>query len=177
MKKSIIASLAVLASAAVVATFALGGAGKFGDVQVHADPVEHSVTFNASGESKATIETFDDNIAICTTTAAGNKVGVVGHFTDFEYLYFGEAHFMELQLHDMSCALMNAGAIAFGHMTGFTVVFDGPLMLEWHDENDEIHDEYLESGERFDVTCTPYDLPMLSGYETTITSLTIWYSC
>ena len=52
MKKTVIASLAVLASAAVLTTFALGGTGKFGDVQVHADPVEYSVTFDKNWGSK-----------------------------------------------------------------------------------------------------------------------------
>ena len=177
MKKAIIASLVALTSGVAITAFALRGPDKLVDLRVNAEPQEYSVTFNASGESKATIETFDDNIAICTTTAAGNKVGVVGHFTDFEDLHFGEAHFIGLQLHDMSCALTNAGAIAFGHMTGFTVVFDGPLTLEWQDENDEVQYEDLESGTRFNVACTPYSLPTLFGYGTTITSLTVHYTC
>ena len=95
MKKTIIASLAVLASAAVVATFALGGAGKFGDVQVHADPVEYSVTFNGD----TPYQVVGDNYVFYVETESGNKVGLVAtqyvnynlitfHGMDFESLFF-----------------------------------------------------------------------------------------
>ncbi|MBQ7250546.1 MAG: hypothetical protein IJS37_04300 [Bacilli bacterium] len=184
MKKTvIIASLAVLASAAVVATFALAGAGKFGDVQVNADPVEYSVTFDA----KSGIKEDFGKYAICTTTAAGNRVGVVGFNTDFEFLSFGEVPFMELQLHDATCALINAGAYDFGHITGFQVTFTGKLKLRYEvlNEEEETFEEVeqdVESGVKYDVSLTPDDYPAFARDEysddvVTITSLTIWYTC
>jgi len=175
MKKSIIASLAVLAGAAVLATFALGGAGKFGGVRVNADPVDYSITFDA--ESSHVGEAHGD-YAICTTTAGGNKVGVVGFdSTAEEGLSFCGKTCLAVFLSSHG-RLGDVGAIDFGHMTGFTAVFDGDdLELDWRDENSEHHREPLESGKRFDVTCTPYNDPMLFGFYTTITSLTVHYTC
>ena len=77
MKKTIIASLAVLASAAVLATFALGGAGKFGDVQVHSDPVEYSVTFDENASCREVAIDACTYYVFHTTTDNGNRVGVV----------------------------------------------------------------------------------------------------
>ena len=175
MKKTIIAPLAVLACAAVVATFALGGAGKFGDVQVDAGTPELSVTFN---ESNTTVEEVDGDYAICTTTAAGNKVGVVGlDSTAEDGLSFCGKTYLAVFLSSHG-QLGDVGAIDFGHMTGFTIDFDGDdLQLDWRDENSEHHREHLESGTRFDVTCTPYGAPTLLGFYTTITSLTVHYTC
>ena|GEM_PF-775857 len=159
MKKTVIASLAVLASAAVLTTFALGGTDKFGDVQVHADPVEPSVTFDA----KSKIEEVGDNSVISTTTAGGNKVGVVGIGKPDEGLSFCDVKCHALFIFDQG-DLEAAGAYEFGHITGFTVDFDGSdLMLSWNDENDEMHGEHLESGTRFNVTFTPYNTPIFEG--------------
>lgn len=174
MKKAIIASLAVLASAAVLTTFALGGTGKFGDVQVHADPVEYSVTFDKDSD----IEEVDDNSVISTTTAGGNKVGVVGIGKPDEGLSFCGVKCHALFIFDQG-DLEAAGAYEFGHITGFTVDFDGfDLMLSWNDENDEMHGEHLKSVTRFNVAFTPYNTPIFEGGpETTIKSLTVHYTC
>ena len=77
MKKTLIASLAILASAAVLATFALGGAGKFGDVQVHADPVEYSVTFDENTSCQEVAIDARTYYVFHTTTDKCSRVGVV----------------------------------------------------------------------------------------------------
>ena len=171
MKKSLIAPLAVLACAAVVATFALGGAGKFGGVQVNADPTEYSVTFDES--NKTTVEAVDNNWLISTTSAAGNKVGMMGR---------GKNVTWGLTVCGAKCNTLlfygtGAGVYDFGHITGFTIVFDGEdLTLVWDDENG-MYQGNLESGKRFNVTCTPSNSPQFTGYGTTITSLTVHYTC
>lgn len=78
MKKTLIASLAILASAAVLATFALGGVCKFGDVQVHADPVEYSVTFDENASCQEVAIDARTYYVFHTTTDKCNRVGVVG---------------------------------------------------------------------------------------------------
>ena len=170
-KTTIIASLAVLASAATLTAFALGGAGKFGDVRVNADPVEYSVTFDES--NKTTVEAVGNNYAICTTTVAGNKVGMMGRgkTTGLGLTVCG-VKFNALLLYGTG-----AGVYDFGHITGFTAVFDGgDLTLVWEDENG-MYDGNLESGKRFNVTCTPSGNPQITGYGTTVTSLTVHYIC
>ena len=179
MKKTVIASLAVLATAATLATFALAGAGKFGDVQVNADPKEYSVTFDESNNT--TVEAVGTNYAICTTTAAGSKVGVVGYNNDWkDRLSFRQTKFKELKLADYSSALEDADANEFSQITGLAVTFTGNLDL-WYEVNDENVQQVLESGVKYDVSLEPYGWPRLTqgdaGGTVTISSFTIWYSC
>ena len=182
MKKTVIASLAVIGCAAVVATLALGGAGKLGNVQVHADPVEYSVTFDGSESTTVERRDSDSNYAICTTTARGNKLGVVG-FDNFQNcLSFCGANFLELQLSDISNALTNNGAIEFSHITGYQISFSGgSLVLK---KGLEMEGSPVTSGLKYDVSLTPSDEPVFAMDEfaeeegdVTISSLTIWYSC
>lgn len=90
MKKTLIASLAVLASTAVLTTFALAGAGKLGDIQVNADPdvSDRNVTFD---ENASCQEVAIGTRAYCvfhTTTDNGNRVGVVGGPTALKRITF-----------------------------------------------------------------------------------------
>ena len=187
MKKSIIASLAVLGCAAVVATLALDGAGKLGNVQVHADPVEYSVTFDGSESTTVEIPPGSDDYAICTTTARGNKVGVVGSRTyvpQLDHLHFRDEtnYFGELQLGDFSLRLLNVGALDFGNITGFKIYFEGgSLVLK---KGFVMEGSPVTSGLKYDVSLTPDDHPAFERDEfaeeegdVTISSLTIWYSC
>ena len=181
MKKNIIiASLAVLASAAVVGTFALGGAGKFGDVQVNADPNQgdYSVTFNW-GQSTTVEEVVDiegdHNYAICTTTAGGNKVEVVGWYNEEARFTFKGVSFRNLRLSSTK-ALAEVGAYQFSHITGFAIFFSGGSVK--FDGNHTIINS-VESGKQYkELSITPSDD---SGFFTndsvTVASITIWYSC
>ena len=180
MKKTLIASLAVLASAAVLATFALGGAGKFGDVQVNADPVEYSVTFD--GSESTTIEKVGDHYAICTTTAAGNKVGLVGYYSgnaERNRLTFRGENFCDLDLFNLANTLAGR-AYEFSAITGFAISFLGEedvwMNLEGMDETID----RIESGKEYKgLSITPSGMPsfMLMEGGATVSSLTIWYSC
>lgn len=176
MKKKalLLASMGVLACTVGVTALAVGGANQLDTFAATASPTEYSVTFDANDESKTTIETIDDNYAICTTTAGGNKVGVVGFDNTEEMLSFRNAKCAFLFIFEPG-TLEDAKAYAFGHIAGFTVDFDGDLMFEWDDE-EGTHLEHPENGTRFNVTCTPYDHPVFEGFAT-ITSLTVHYTC
>lgn len=187
MKKTItIASLAVLASAAVLTTFALGGADKFGDVRANADTTDYSITFDASDTVNTTVENpyGHGNYAICRTTASGNKLGVAGPsvgIPELDRLHFGEANFYELDLHDESCALINAGANDFDRITGYMVSFSGGSLFFRTGFGHE-GGSPVTSGVKYDVSLTPDDYPAFAMDEhsedtITVTSLTIWYSC
>ncbi len=183
MKKTIIASLAVLASAAVLTTFALvGGAGKLGGVQVNADPVQdnYSFTFN---ESNTTVEEVDGDYAIYATTPRGAKVGVVGH-NDNERddgkssFTFNGASFWHLCLFDNGGALGKVGANDFDLITGFAISFSGGLGVAYESSKTGLGGEIIPNGEKYDVSIRPSDTPQFyAGGNVTVTSLTIWYSC
>ena len=178
MKKTIIASLAVLASAAVLTTFALGGAGKLGGVQVNADPVEHSVTFDW-GES-TTVEKVvdaegDGNYAICTTTAGGNKVEVVGWYNEEACFTFQGVSFRNLRLSSTK-ALAEVGAYQFSTITGFAIFFSGGS-VKFDSNNTKI--DSVESGKEYKgLSIKPSDEPgFFTKDSISVASLTIWYSC
>ena len=179
MKKTIIASLAVLASAAVLTTFALGGAGKLGGVQVHADPVKYSVTF----DKDSTVEAVGNNYAIYETTPRGAKVGVVGHNNkkdDEARFTFNGAPFFEFWLYG-SETLAEVGAYQFSHITGFAISFSGGSMgfIGGPDEEELIFDAVESEKEYDDLSFTPDDLAgfFTNGDRVVVSSLTIWYSC
>ena len=186
MKKTLIASLAVLASAAVLATFALGGAGKFGDVRANADTTGYSITF----DKDSTVEAVGDNYAIYTTTAAGNKVGVVGFDSGDARFTFNGVSFMELWLRDSDedndgdyDVLAEVGAYDFDHITGFAISFSGGSMeFVGGLDDDEVWIDPVESEKEYDdLSFTPDDLAGFmtngEGVVVTVSSLTIWYSC
>ncbi len=179
MKKSIIASLAVLASAAVVATFALGGAGKLGDVQVNANPTEYSVTFDWGDSTTAEQPSGSPNYVICTTTAAGSKVGVVGFNAGIECFYFHTKIFTELHLADFTSTLVNAGAYEFSHITGFAISFSGGTVK--FDGGDTKIDSVTSEKEYKGLSIAPTGYPRFARGELEgivyVDSLTIWYSC
>ena len=80
MKKKalLLTSIGVLSCTFAVTALAVGGANQLDAFPVKANPIEYSVTFD--GSESTTVQEIDDNYAICTTTAGGNKVGVVGFF-------------------------------------------------------------------------------------------------
>lgn len=182
-KTTIIASLAVLASAAVFATFALGGAGKFGGVQAHADPVEHSVTFNESNTSSEVVDVYGEKFIVFTTpTDNGNKVGVVGCYNGEASFTFKGAPFMELSLWNIEDVL-EGRAYEFSTIIGFAISFsveepEEPVFMNFESMDERIYN--VESEKEYKVSSiTPFEGPSFMIMEgiVTITSLTIWYSC
>ncbi len=187
MKKAIIASLLVaLTSGAAITAFALRGPDKLVDLRVNADPVEYSITLDASDTANTTVENPYGNgrYAICTTTARGNKVGVAGPSVDIpqlDRLHFREANFYELHLHDGTSTLINAGAYEFGHITGYMITFSGGSLF-FRTGGGHKGGSSVTSGVKYDVSLGPDDQPTFarddhSEDNITITSLTIWYSC
>ena len=181
MKKTIIiASLAVLASAATLATFALAGAGKFGNVRVNADepePTEYSITFS---ESNTNVEAVGSNYAIYTTTPRGAKVGVVGsnNFDASSSFTFKGTHFRSLRLFDFDDSVLPERAYEFSHITGFAISFSGGLGVAYESSETNLGGEVITSGEKYDVSITPSDTPQFyAGGSVTVTSLTIFYTC
>ena len=195
MKKKalLLASLGVLACTVGVTTLAVGGANQLDRLQVKADdpigPTEYSVTLDASDTANTTVEIpyesfgFHD-CAICTTTARGNKLGVAGPNLEdpqFDRLRFREANFYELQLHDGSCALINAGANDFDRITGYKISFSGGSLF-FRTGGEHHGGSSVTSGVKYDVSLTPDNWPAFALDEhsedvVTITSLTIWYTC
>ena len=179
MKKTVIAPLAVLACAAVVATFSLAGAGKLGGVQVNADPVEYSVTFDWGDSTTAEELSGSSNYAICTTTAAGSKVGVVGFNAGFELFYFHTKAFTELHLADFTSTLVNVGAYEFHTITGFAISFSGGTVKL--NAGDTKIDSVVSEKEYKGLSIAPSDYPRFAkdGLEgiVYVESLTIWYTC
>ena len=159
-----------------VSTVAISGVNQLDRLQVKADPTEYSVTFT---ESNTTVEEVDGNYVICTTTAAGNKVGVVGLDSSDVRFTFNGASFFEFWLYG-SEILAKVGANDFDHITGFAISFSGkPVGFIGGLDDEEVFID-VESGEKYDVSMTPDDLPgfMTNGEViVTISSLTIWYSC
>lgn len=125
MKKTVVAPLAVLASAAVLTTFALGGTGKLGDVHVHADPVEYSVTFDENASCQEVAIDACAYYVFHTTTDNGNRVGVVGGPTVLKRITFKDVQFMMLALFDWNSALTSVGAYQFSTITGFKIDYIG----------------------------------------------------
>ena len=180
MKKTIIvASLAVFASAAVLATFALGGAGKFGDVQVNADTDAYSVTFNAGNTSCTLVEIYEEQyIAFTTTTDNGNKVGVVGCHIGEGSFTFNDIPFRDLWLCDYDDVL-EGRAYQFSTITGFAISFEGEgegLNFESMDKRIyEIESRAEYKGLSIDPSKGPMFRLMIGSI--TVTSLTIYYTC
>ena len=172
MKKTVIASLAIIASAATLATFALSGAGKFGNVQVNADAAKYSVTFDA----ESTIEAVDNGIyAIYGTTPRGAKVGVVGFDDSEAYFHFKGVSFMFIQLYGAN-ELQKVGAFEFSAITGFAISFSGGSVF--FDGGDTRIDSVVSEQEYQGLSITPRDYPaFITTHSINVTSLTIWYTC
>ena len=187
MKKKalLLVSMGVLACTVGVTAVAISGANQLDSFAVKASPAEYSVTFD--GSEFTTVETDWDDYVICTTTARGNKVGVVGRYTyvpHLDHLYFCDKtnNFGALELADFSCVLLNAGARDFGNITGFEISFSGGSLVLKKDL--EMEGSPVTSGVKYDVSLTPDDYPSFERDEfaeeegdVIISSLTIWYSC
>jgi len=185
MKKKalLFASIGALFLVGVTAV-AISGVNQLDRLKVKAEPAEYSVTF----DENSSIETppGSDDYAICTTTARGNKVGVVGSLTyvpQLDHLYFRDKtnNFGALELGDFSCRLLNVGARDFGNITGFKIYYEGGSLVLKKDL--EMEGSPVTSGVKYDVSLTPDDHPAFERDEyaeegdVTISSLTIWYSC
>ena len=183
MKKKalLLTSMVVLACTVGVTALAVGGANQLDAFPVKANPVEYSVTFDAES---TTVEEpgGNGNYAICTTTARGNKLGVVGFNKWQNKLSFCGVNFGELQLSDISNALINAGANDFDHITGFAISFSGGFLggsLKLVKFPEETVIDSVESGKEYTgLTINPSDNQRFTTMDSvTVTSLTIWYSC
>ena len=181
MKKTIIiASLAVFASAAVLATFALGGAGKFGDVQVNADPVQGNYNFTFD-ESNTTVEQVGIHYAIYATTPRGAKVGVVGYDNRDASFTFKGTPFRSLQLFDPDDSVLTGRAFEFSHITGFAISFSGDSgddMVFIANAGETTIGEIASGAPHTGLSFAPEDCPMFyTGDRVKVSSLKIWYSC
>lgn len=190
MKKKalLLASMGVLSCAVGVTALVVGGINQLDALAAKAGPTEYSVTFDGSESTTVEIPPGSDyDYAICTTTARGNKVGVVGFHTyvpQLDHLYFRDNtnNFGRLELADFSCRLLNVGALDFGNITGFKIYFSGgSLVLK---KGFEMEGSPVTSGVKYDVSLTHDDEPAFERDEfaeeegdITISSLTIWYSC
>ena len=174
MKKSLIASLAVLASAAVVGTFALGGAGKFGGVQVNADPKEYSVTFNGD----TPYQVVGGDYVFYVETESGNKVGFVAtQYVNYNLITFHGMDFESLFFYDGGGSLTKAGAYGFSSITYFDVDYSGGHLWFLDDNGVQDINGGKQKTER-NPPINPYIEPEdFEGPKATISSITIWYSC
>lgn len=186
MKKKalLLVSIGVLACTASVTALAVGGANQLDTFAVKASPTEYSVTFDWS--ESTTIETVDEHYAIGTTTASGNKVGVVGWYNEEGYFTFNGVSFQSLMLHHYE--VFTEDAQPFSTITGFAISFSGeekeepePVDVTFRYGEEMIY--HVESGREYkNLSITSDDIPEFEanvgeGDSITVTSLTIWYSC
>ena len=173
MKKAFMLVLCGVSACAVLAgALAFGGPIRFNDLQVHANPDEYSVTFDA----ESTVETVDDGVyAIYETTPRGAKVGVVGFDNSEAYFTFKGASFMFIQLYGAH-ELKEVGAFEFSAITGFAISFSGGSVM--FDGGDTRIDSVVSEQEYKGLSITPRDYPeFITTHSITVSSLTIWYSC
>ena len=165
-----------------ISAVAISGVNQLDRLQVKADPIEpteYSVTFN---ESNTTVDDLYGHWVISTTTAGGNKVGVVGWYNGEAWFTFKKVSFQSLMLcyYDM---LMGGDAQPFSTITGFAISFSGkeeepvPMDLVYGEMLENII--HVASGTEYKgLSITPDDQPeFMPGDGVTVTSLTIWYSC
>ena len=155
-----------------ITALAVGGANHLDAFAVKADPTGYSITFD---ESNTTVEAVGYNYAIYRTTPRGAKVGVVGWNNDEADFTFKGYSFGNLRLCEHNNLEM-VGAYGFDHITGFAISFESGFMA--FDGGDTTYIEEITSGEEYKgLSITSDDSPRFSGYNVTVTSLTIWYSC
>lgn len=186
MKKKalLLASMGVLACTVGATVLVVGGANQLDTFAVKADPVEYSVTFDWS--ESTTIETVDEHYAIGTTTASGNKVGVVGWYNEEADFTFNGVSFQSLMLHHYE--IFTEDAYSFSTITGFAISFSGeekeepePVDVTFRYGEEMIY--HVDSGTPYKgLSVTTEDMPEFipmvgEGDSITVTSLTIWYSC
>lgn len=183
MKKKalLLASMGVLACAVGVTALVVGGTGKFGNIQVHAEldpdakPGEYSVTFNASNTSCEVVDIYgDEHVIFTTTTERGAKVGMFGYdiidgnisFADYkvwQICFFNNDYLTEMD---------------FDHFTGVKVAFMGSTDLIFASDNG--NDGRLTSDVRFSRECVPTNRPRIETedyVDLDIDSITIYYTC
>ena len=164
-----VSGCAVLAGA-----LAFSGPIRFNNLQVHANPVEYSVTF----DEDSTVKAVGDNYAIFTTTAGGNKVGVVGYNNSDARFTFNGVSFKYLYLYDSNSLLRGAGAYEFSTITGFAISFSGGSTMTF-DGGSTYIDDVVSGHEYTGLSTIPDYFPsfkVMNG-SVTVSSLTIMYSC
>ncbi len=185
MKKKalLLASMGVLACTVGVTALVVGVANQLDTFAVKADPTEYSVTFD---ESNTTVKEVDGDYAIGTTTAAGNKVGVVGWDKEEAGFTFRNVSFHHLMLSHYDVFAEDEGAYPFRTITGFAISFSveqqeepEPISVDFSSMGTMIH--HITSGQEYKgLSIAPDDSPALmplGEVNITISSLTIWYSC
>ncbi len=174
MKKGFMLVLGGVSACAVLAgALAFSGPIRFNSLQVNADPVEYSVTF----DEDSTVKAVGDNYAIYTTTPRGAKVGVVGFDNRYKDFTFNSVSFRRLKLYDYSSLLKGAGAFEFSTITGFAISFSGGSVLC---NGGSTYIEDVVSGHEYtELSITPDWFPefTVTNGSVTVSSLTIWYSC
>ena len=165
--------MGILACTVGITALAVGGANHLDAFAVKADPTGYSVTFD---ESNTTVEAVGTDYAICTTTAAGNKVSVTGSNSTKDAITFKGFSFKELYLWTSSSILENVGANDFDHITGFAISFSGEGTMIFFSGTTP---NPVTSGTPYTgLSITPANHPVFSaGGKVTISSLTIYYSC
>ena len=159
-----------------ISVVTLSGINQLSSLQVKAEPTEYSVTFT---ESNTTVETVDGNYAICTTTASGNKVGVVGYRNDYSSFTFHDVSFKDLDLYNIVGVLEEVDAYQFSTITGFAISFSGTGSMSFSGGMG-MNINYLKSGEEHKgLSIAPSACPRFttSSGSFNVSSLTIWYSC
>ena len=181
MKKKalLLASMGALACTVGVTALAVGGANQLDAFAVKADPTEYSVTFDGSESTTVEDKYGQGNCAICTTTAGGNKVGVVGFYTEGNSMSFHGTNFLELHLADFTSTLVNNDAYEFHAITGFAISFEGGSVV--FNGGSTTISSVTSGAEYKGLSITPTGYPRFASGEVegniTISSLTIWYSC
>ena len=174
MKKAFVLVLCGVSGCAVLAgALAFGSPIRFNNLQVHANPVEYSVTFNGD----TPYQVVGDNYVFYVETVSGNKVGFVAtkyvdnlitfHGMDFESLYF----------FDKVGSLTSAGAYGFSNITYFDVDYSGGHLWFLDDAGVQDIDGGKQKTEQ-NPPINPYIEPEdFEGAKAIISSITIWYSC
>ena len=176
MKKAFMLVLGGVSGCAVLAgALAFSGPIRFNDLQVHANPVEYSVTFDGSGST--TVKKVNNDYAIYTTTPRGAKVGVVGNGNSYQSFTFNSVSFRRLQLYDYNNLLKGAGAYQFSTITGFAISFTGGSVV--FNGGSTYIDDVVSGHEYTGLSTIPDYFPefTVTNGSVTVTSLTISYSC
>ena len=175
MKKGFMLVLGGVSACAVLAgALAFGSPIRFNSLQVHANPVEYSVTFN---ESNTTVKKVNNDYAIYTTTPRGAKVGVVGNGNSYQSFIFNSVSFRRLQLYDYNNLLKGAGAYQFSTITGIAISFTGGSVV--FNGGSTYIDDVVSGHEYTGLSTIPDYFPefTVTNGSVTVSSLTIMYSC
>ena len=179
MKKTFVLVLCGVSGCAVLAgALAFGSPIRFNNLQVHANPVEYSVTFESEHIW------YYGFVAAYTRTDLGNHVlitteydGEGDNYTHLAGVDVGDDYysFKTIFLYD-KWKDFPPDKLEFNLITGITAVFTGNLYFA----SNETEETKLTSGTRYDCSLATSDQGKLyakADSEAYISSLTIFYSC